>query len=288
MRAAATEALQAAYDLDLQEGDERDQVAVAESLLELAQGELDETEARLLLASAYRRSGRMDDGERLARDVRELAARKLYPAVMVTAGHHLARALYSLGRLDEAEHAAADAEQLSARIGERADSCLRCAACGRPSRSAAATGERASTNCRQTSTGEPDPHYQSRDPPGDRHLAFTPGRATCRDRCASPPGRRGRLPTRCRLPALRSRSAALRSVEALARLGDVAEARAQMSSPAVARARRSYESRIHLARATGSPRLAGDPPERAALALARLSDRLTAAGFHREALLGRP
>jgi predicted ATPase len=118
LRAAYLDALEAACDLALQEGHEIEQARIAEEIAKVAQDELERMQAQLLLASAHRRSGRMDDAERITRAVREQARERLYPAVMVDAGHHLARALYNLGQLEEAERVAAETEELSHRIGQ--------------------------------------------------------------------------------------------------------------------------------------------------------------------------
>ena len=283
LRNAATEALQAGYDLALQEGDERDQLDVAQSLLDLAEGELDEFEARLLLASVYRRSGRMSDAEATAREVRSLAERRLYPAMMVTAGNHMAVALYNLGRVEEAERVAEEVEQLSARIGEtgRFLSAIRTL---RPSIAVSRGDWRAGLDHLQADIDrEPDPHYQ---------LGIHQSIAIWLARLIGPSAS---SEVRSRLAAAQAcqrsvgcprcgRELALRSVEALARVGDVEEAGAQLSSEAAAHARRSSEGRVFLAQAIGALRLASAPPERAAPALRRLSDRLITGGWHREAL----
>jgi DNA-binding CsgD family transcriptional regulator/tetratricopeptide (TPR) repeat protein len=283
LRAAAIEAFQAAYDLALQEGHERDQVAIAERLVELADGEVEAIEAHLLLASGYRRSGRTIEAEQLARDVRDQAARRLYPALMVTAGHHHARALYALGRLEEAEAVAAEAERLSARIGETGRFLSEI----RSLRPGIAVGRgdwrTGIERLRADIEREPDPHYQ---------LGIHQEIATWLARLAGPSAGEE---VRSRLTAAASslaavgcprcgRELALKSTEALARIGDVGEARSRLARARLGDAWRSSEGRVFLGQAIGAIRLATGPPDRAASALGRLGRRLTAGGFLREAL----
>jgi DNA-binding CsgD family transcriptional regulator len=283
LRDAAIEALQAGYDLALQEGYEREQVAIAERLRDLVQGGLAEMEARLLTVSAYRRSGRIEEAERVARQVRDLAARKLYPAVQVTAGHHLARALYALGRMEEAEEVAAEAERLSARIGEtgRFLSELRSL---RPAIGVSRGDWRSGIDqLRADLEREPDPHYR---------LGIHQEIATWLARLAGPSAAdevRGRVEeARSCLAAVGcprcGRELALRSAEALARIGDTEDAKLAMSEAPVSRARRSQEARLTLSWAVAAIRLASDSPRRASASLERLSRRLSAAGLHREGM----
>ena len=283
LRTAAIEAFQAAYDLALQEGHEREQIAIAERLVELAQNELEEVEAWLLLASAYRRSGRMEDAEQTARRARDVAAQRLYPAVMVTAGHHLARALYALGRLEEAEQVAAEAEQLSARIGEtgRFLSEIRSL---RPGIAVGRGDWRTGIDrLRADIEREPDPHYQ---------LGIHQEIATWLARLAGPSAA---VEVRERIAAAEAclaavgcprcgRELAMRSAEALARIGDTERARSAMSRSALAETRHSVEGRLFLSQAIGAIRQATATPQRQAVSLARLSSRLMAAGQRREAL----
>lgn len=283
LRSAAVEALNAAYDLALQEGHEQEQIALAERLVELAQSELEQMEARLLLASAYRYAGRMEDAESTARQIHELAEQRLYPGVMVTARHHLARGLYALGRVEEAERAATSAEQLSARTGE-AGRFLPATRDVRPGIGVSRGDWRAGiAQLRADIEREPDPHYQlgihqeiatwlarlgGPSAAGDVRDRIAAAQA-CMDRVGCP---------RC------GRELTLRSAEALARIGDLDRARDMLATSAAAEARRSYEGRIFLGQALGALRVAVGPPQRAASALARLSDRLTAGGDRREAL----
>jgi DNA-binding CsgD family transcriptional regulator len=283
LRAAVAEAFQAAYDLALQEGGDREQIAVAERLLDLADGEFERMEAQLLLTAALRRAGRLETAERLARRVRDEASRRLYPALTVTAGHHLARALYALGRLREAEQVASDAERLSARIGEtgRFLSEIRSL---RPGIAVGRGDWRSGVDqLRADIEREPDPHYQL----GIHQEIATwlarlggPGAAMeVRARLASAEACRAAVDCpRC------GRELTLRGAAALARIGDHARARAALTSSVLGEARRSTEGRVFLSQAIGALRLVEGPPERAIPTLERLSRRLAEHGFERERL----
>jgi len=84
--------------------------------------------------------------------------------------------------------------------------------------------------------------------------------------------------TRC------GRELALRTAEALARIGEVEAATASLPPRTVSGARRSREGRRLLRRAIASIRAASGRRDRAIATLDRLSAQLTAQGFHREAL----
>jgi DNA-binding CsgD family transcriptional regulator/tetratricopeptide (TPR) repeat protein len=283
LRIAAVEAFQAAYDLALQEGDEREQVAIAERLIDLAETELEEIDGRLVLSLAYRRSGRLEDAERTARSARELAAQRLYPAAMVSAAHHHARALYALGRLEEAERVAREAEQLTSRVGEtgRFLSEIRSL---RPGIGVARGDWRAGIEQLKADIArEPDPHYQ---------LGIHGEIATWLSRLAGPAEADA---VRSRIEAADAclaavgcprcgREHALRSAAALARIGDVEAAREALARVDLRRASRSAEARVFLGQAIGAIRQATGPPARAARTFRTLSRRLTRAGLHREAL----
>ena len=283
LRAACLSAFQAACDLALQEGDEREQTALAERIVELAGEELERMDAELLLASAFRRAGRMEEAGDIAASVRERAERAMYPAVAMRAGHHLARALYSLARLEEAEAAAAEAERIAIRIGH-AGSYLSEMRSLRPGIAVSAGDWRLGIGqLRADIAREPDPHYQlgiqqeiavwlarlggESDVDEVRDMLNAAGANLAAVGCP-----------RC------GRELALRSAEALARIGDPAAARRVMASHAGATARHSREGRLYLARAIASLRLAGVDRRRARWSLSRLSARLRAAGQPREAL----
>lgn len=283
LRAAYLEALQAACDLALQEGNEIQQARIAEEIAEVAHDELERMEAQLLLASAYRRSGRMDDAEHIARAVREQARQRLYPAVMVDAGHHLARALYNLGQLEEAELVAAETEELSRRIGQtgRFLSAIRSLrpgiAVSRGDWQAAVTGL-----C-QDAEQETDPHYR---------LGLHQEIANWLSRLA---GVSAADEIRSRLAAAGADALAvgcprciqelgLKTAEVFARIGDAGAATRAMGSHAGSRARHSREGRLYLGYALGMSARARGRPGRAAAILSKLSDRMKRSGMHREAL----
>lgn len=283
LRSAAIEAFQAAYDLALQDGDEPGQVALAERLRDLARSELEDIEARLLVASGYRRIGRMHEAEQLAREARDLAERRLYPAAMVSAAQHHARALYALGRLEEAERAAADAARLTARIGETGRFISEI----RNLRPAIAVGRgdwrHGIEELRSDIEREPDPHYR---------LGAHQEIATWLARLGGPSAAQEVV---ARIDASEAclaevgcprcgRELALRSAEALARIGEIQRARTAMARAGVSRARHSREGRLFLHQAIAAVLRATASPTRAARSLARLSRRLTEAGHHREAL----
>jgi DNA-binding CsgD family transcriptional regulator len=283
LRSACLEALEAASDLALQEGNEGDQARFAEEIAGLAEDELERMEAQLLLASSYRRSGRMEEAEQIARRVGKQAEQRLYPSVMVTAGHHLARALYSLGRVEEAEAVAADAERLSARIGltGRFLSEVRNL---RPGITVSRGDWRAGiTGLQADIDREPDPHYK---------LGIQQEIATWLARLA---GSGEREEVRAQIASARAnlaavgcprcgRELALRSAEALARIGDLDAARMAIASQSGQRTRHSREGRLFLGHAIGATLLAAGRTVQAAAALGRLAERLAAAGMHREAL----
>lgn len=282
LRAACIEALRAASDLALQEGNERDQATYAERIVELADGELERMEAELLMSSAYRRAGRMAVAEETARRVGEQAARRLYPAIAVSAGHHLARALYAQGRMAEAETVAAETEQLSGRIGESGRFLSEIRAL-RPGIAVSRGDWRAGLARLLADIGrEPDPHYQ---------LGIQQEIATWLARLGGPDDheevRRKIVEARASLAAVGcprcSRELALRSASALARIGDVDEARRAIASRANETVRHSLEGRLFLREATGVLRLAEGRHRQAAQRLERLSTRLAAAGQQREA-----
>jgi DNA-binding CsgD family transcriptional regulator/tetratricopeptide (TPR) repeat protein len=272
LRSACLEALEAASDLALQEGNEGDQARFAEEIVGLAEGELERMEAQLLLASSYRRSGRMTEAEQ-----------RLYPSVMVTAGHHLARALYSLGRVEEAERVAGDAERLSARIGltGRYLSEVRNL---RPGITVSRGDWRAGiARLRADIEREPDPHYK---------LGIQQEIATWLARLA---GSAETDEVRAQIAAARAnlavvgcprcgRELALRSAEALARIGDLDAARQAVTSQVGQQSRHSREGRLFLGQAIGALLLASGRSAHAAAALGRLGARPAAAGMHREAL----
>jgi DNA-binding CsgD family transcriptional regulator len=277
------DALYAASDLALQEGNERDQARFASRIVDLADGELEGMEAQLLLASACRRSGQIEEGERIARRVGKQAEQRLYPAVMVTAGHHLARALYSQGRAEEAESVAAQAELLSARIGEtgRFLSEIRSL---RPGIAVSRGDWRAGiTSLRADIEREADPHYQ---------LGIQQEIATWLSRLG---GTGEADEVRAQVAAARrslaavgcprcGRELALRSAEALARIGDLDAAWQAMRPQIGHQTRHSQEGRLYLWQAIGALHAASGRNRRAAAALGRLGVRLTDAGMHREAL----
>lgn len=283
LRSACLEALQAACDLALQEGNELDQARFAEQIVELAEGELERMEARLLLASAYRRVGRIDEAEQIARRVREQAEQRLYPSVMVTASHHLANALYRQGRVEEAERVADDAERLSARIGltGRFLSEVRNL---RPGITVSRGDWRAGIDVlRADIEREPDPHYK---------LGIQQEIAAWLARLAGPSEadevRTQIAAARANLAAVGcprcGRELALRSAEALARIGDLDDARLVVASQAGQQTRHSHEGRLFLSQAVGAMLLASGRSIQAAAALQRLASRLTAGGMYREAL----
>ena len=283
LRTACIDALQAACDLALQEGNEREQIDFAEQIAELAEGELEVMDAQLLLASAYRRSGRMGDAEQLARRVRDRAEQRLYPALAVTAGHHLARALYMLARLEEAEAAALESERLAARIGEtgRFLSEIRSL---RPGIALSRGDWRAGIQrLREDLDGEVDPHYQ---------LGVHQDIAVWLSRLAgSKRADEVREHVRAAQDCLRAvgcprcgRELALRGAEALAGIGDVDQALVGIRPHLVAATWQSIEGRQFLGQAIGAVRAARGDHRGAARSLARLRERLHHAGAHREAL----
>lgn len=283
LRAAYLDALQAACDLALQEGDEVEQTRIAEEIVEVAGGELERMEAQLLLASAYRRSGRMDEAEHTARAVRERARDRFYPAVIVDSGHHLARALYNLGRLAEAEQVASEAEDLSHRIGEtgRFLSAIRSL---RPAIAVSRGDWQAGVaRLRQDAEEEADPHYR---------LGLHQEIAVWLARLAGPSALKE---IRSRLAAAAAdahavgcprcnRELALKSAEVLARMGDVAGATRALGTHTGAQTRHSREGQLLLAHALGVLAVARERPAQAAAILSRLSERMTRHGVHREAL----
>jgi DNA-binding CsgD family transcriptional regulator len=283
LRAACIEALRAASDLALQEGNERDQATFGERILALADGELERMEAELLVASAYRRSGRVTVAEEIARRVGAQATRRLYPAVAVSAGHHLARALYAQGRMEDAERVAAQTEQLSTRIGETGRFLSEIRAL-RPGISVSRGDWRAGIGRLLADIDrEPDPHYQ---------LGIQQEIATWLARLGGPSDhdevRRKIAEARASLAAVGcprcSRELALRSASALARIGDLDEAWRAIAAHANDGVRHSLEGSLSLREAIGSLRLGQGRHVRAARTLHRLSRRLAAAGLHREAL----
>lgn len=283
LRTACVEALSAAYDLALQEGNHRDLARVAERLVEMAEGDLQRMEAQLLLALAYRHSGRTDEAEAVARRVRDEANRRLYPAIAVAAGHHLARALHSLAREQEAEQVAAEAERLSARIGEtgRFLSELRSL---RPGISVSRGDWRAGIErLRADTEREPDPHYRL-----GLHQEIATWLARLRGGGAVGEVREHLAAARENLAAVGcprcGRELALRSAEALARVGDVEAARDALRPAATLQTRRSHDGRLDLSRALAAIRAATGRTDRAVASLERLSRRLAASGMHRDAL----
>lgn len=283
LRNAAVEALSAAYDLALQDGDERRQTHFAERLVALADGDLGRMEAQLLVALAHRRSGRTGDAELIARRVLEQANRRLYPAVMVAAGQHLARALYSLGRLEEAEGAAAEAERWSARIGDtgRFLSEMRSL---RPAIAVSRGDWRSGIgHLRQDIEREPDPHYRL-----GIHQEIAVWLARLAPNEAGDEVQAELAAAHANLEAVGcprcGRELALRGAEALARIGEVDAARQAIRSQATGAARRSTESRLHLWRAIASIRAASARSPVSVAALERLRRHLIAAGMHREAM----
>jgi DNA-binding CsgD family transcriptional regulator len=225
----------------------------------------------------------MEEAEQIARRVGKQAEQRLYPSVMVTAGHHLARALYSLGRVEEAEAVAADAERLSARIGltGRFLSEVRNL---RPGITVSRGDWRAGiTGLQADIDREPDPHYK---------LGIQQEIATWLARLA---GSGEREEVRAQIASARAnlaavgcprcgRELALRSAEALARIGDLDAARMAIASQSGQRTRHSREGRLFLGHAIGATLLAAGRTVQAAAALGRLAERLAAAGMHREAL----
>ncbi|HUH06712.1 MAG TPA: AAA family ATPase [Egibacteraceae bacterium] len=283
VRRAYLEALQAAWNLALQDDEEDELVRLAEETAEVADGELDRMEAQLLLTSAYRRSGRTDDAERLARAVSERSRERLFPSVTVSAGFHLATALYTLGRLKEAEGIAADTERLSERIGEAGRSRSEI----RGLRTAIGVGRgdwRAGiVQLRTVAEAEDDPHYRL-----GRHqdIAIWLSRLAGADAADEV---RSRLAAAARdldtvgCPRCRQ-ELALKSAEALARIGDAKAATHAVVSHVGARTRHGREARPFLMQALGSLAVARGQRARAAVILSRLSERLTRHGRHREAL----
>lgn len=283
LRAAYLDALQAACDLALQEGNEVEQTRIAEEMVEVAEGELERMEAQLVLASAYRRSGRMDGAEQTARAVRERARDRIYPAVMVNAGHHLARALYNLGRLTEAEQVASETEELAHRIGEtgRFLSAIRSL---RPGIAVSRGDWRAAVaRLRQDADEESDRHYR---------LGVHQEIANWLARLAGPSAT---VEIRARLAAAKTdagvvgcprctRELALKTAEALARIGDVEAATRALGSHAGDRTRHSREGQILLAHALGVLAHARGRPAQAVAVLSRVSARMTRDGLQREAL----
>ncbi len=283
LRVAYLDALQAACDLALQEGNEAEQARIAEEIAEVAHEELERMEAQLLLASAYRRSGRMDDAARIARTVHQRAHDRLYPAAMVDAGHHLARALYNLGQMEEAERVAAETDELSNRIGEtgRFLSAIRSLRPG----IAVSRGDwqAAIARLRKDAAEEADPHYR---------LGLQQEIANWLSRLTGPSAADE---IRTRLIAAEtdagavgcprcSRELALKTAEALARIGDVEAATGAIAAHAGATVRHSREGRLCLGHALGMLARARGRPARAAAILSRLRDRMKNAGMHREAL----
>lgn len=283
LRAACLAALQAACDLALQEGDEREQTAFATRIVELAGDELERMEAELLLASAFRRSGRMEEAADIARQVRQRAELRMYPAVAMRAGHHLARALYSLARMEEAEAMAAEAERVAARIGQsgRYLSEMRSL---RPAIAVSAGDWRTGiVQLRADMEREPDPHYQLGI---QQEIAVWLARLGGHEDVEEV--RRMLAEARTSLAAVGcprcGRELALRGAEVLARIGDWEGARRSMGPHAGATTRHSLEGRLYLEQAVAAVRGMGDDRRRAVRALARLSAHLQAAGHVREAL----
>lgn len=283
LRAACLAAFQAASDLALQEGDEREQAAFAQRIVELAGDELERMEAELLLSSAFRRSGRMEEAAAIDARVRERAERTLYPAVAMRAGHHLARSLYSLARMEEAAAAAAEAERIAARIGQsgRYLSEMRSL---RPGITVSTGDWRFGIEqLRADIAREPDPHYQLGI---QQEIAVWLARLGSESDIAEV--RQMLNDAHASLAAVGcprcGRELALRSAETLARIGDPEPARRAMRPHAGATTRHSLEGRLALERAVASLHQAGSDRRRAVRALARLSAHLRAAGQLREAL----
>ncbi|MGI8930262.1 MAG: AAA family ATPase [Candidatus Limnocylindria bacterium] len=284
LRAAYLHALQAASDLALQEGNEIEQASFAERIVSVAKNEREGMEAKLLLASAYRRSGRVADAELLSRLVREQARERIYPALMVTAGHHLARALYNLGRLEEAERVAAETEELSRRIGETGRFLTEIRSL-RPAIALSRGGwDAAIARLRQEAEQETDPHYR---------LGLQQEIAIWLSRLAGPSSAdevRSRLAAaeadakevgcpRC------SRELGLKTAQVLARIGDIDAALRAIVGRTGAQSRHSIEARLYLRQALGAIAAARGRSRQAVAVLSRLSDRLVDSGMHREAML---
>ncbi|HJR87651.1 MAG TPA: AAA family ATPase [Acidimicrobiia bacterium] len=284
VRAAYLDALNAASDLSLQEGNEIEQVRFAEEIAAVAEGDLERMEARLVLASAYRRSGRVDEAERLARSVGDEAERRIYPAMMVAAGLHRAKALYNLGRLDEAEQVATEAEAMCHRIGDvgRLLSEIR----GVRADIAVSQGDWQTgiAQLRHEASQEADPHYR---------LGRSQGIATWLARLAGAPAAEE---VRARLGQAKSdalaagcprcrRELALKEAEAMARIGAVGAALEAISPELVKAARDSEEGEVQLRQTLGAMAAARGQSRRAAAIFARLSERLGRAGLKREMLL---
>jgi len=283
VRSAALEALQAGYDLALQEGDQALQLALAERMVELARGELAQMEARLLVASAYRHTGRTADAEDIARRVLAAAEQHVYPGLIAAASYQLAHTLYRLGRMEEAERLALEGEQVTSRIGDtgRVFSEVRIL---RPAIAVSRVNWREGIERLRTELDrETDPHYKlgtheeialwltrfgGRETASEaqRHIAFA---WACLADVGCP---------RC------GRELALTSAEVLARIGDVGGAQQALTPEIIRAARRSFEGRIQLRQALGAIRVARGSPHRAARTLLSLSSDLSAAGFHREAI----
>lgn len=283
LRLAAVEAMQAAHDLALQEGDEQEQLRFAERLVEVSIGELGRMEAQLLLAVASRRAGRAQEAEAIARRVRDEATRRVYPGAMTTAGYSVARSLYRLARLDEAAQVAEEVEALVARIGASG----RFLAETRTLRPAIAVSRgdwRAGIDrLRADIESEPDPHYQLGI---HQDIALWLARLAGADESAEI---RNQLAHANRTAAAVgcprcSMELALRSAEVLARLGEAHRARTLVGEQLVSRRRHGLEKRLLLRRAITSIRLSADDPARAASAAGRLSRCLVAAGDLREEL----
>jgi DNA-binding CsgD family transcriptional regulator len=283
LREACIRALHAGYDLALQAGNEPDQVRHAKRLVTMADGELERMEAKLLLGLALRRSGRVGEGAALAREVLDEARRRIYPSVIVNASHHLAIALTNLGRMAEAEAVSMEVERMSARIGQtgRFLSEIRSL---RPGIAVSRGDWRAGIDRLDADIArEPDPHYK---------LGIQEEIAVWLARLAgseeAPHVRTMLAEARANLELVGcqrcGRELALRTAEALARIGEVDAASASLNARLVSGARRSREGRRLLWRAIASIRAASGRRDRAIMALERLSARLSAQGFHREVL----
>lgn len=281
LRGAYLDALHAASDLELQEGREVDMVDLAEEILAVAVGERDRMEGRLLVASTYRRAGRMHEAERLARDVAREARDRIYPAVQIDAGHHLARALFNLGRLDEAENVRAETEELALRVGETS----RFLTAVRSIRPGIAVGRgdwrTAIDDLRTDARSQTDAHYR---------IGLHQEIATWLARLA--PSAADEV--RSWIDAAEADAAAvgcprclremtLRNAESLARLGDPAAARDRVAR-AWRSARHSLEGRVFLRQAIAALAASEGRHRSATATLMRLSAQQDRMGLHRERL----
>lgn len=116
-RSAVHDALIAGLDVAMMAGDDESGLAIADQLVEVANGLGEEKRLRAVLRRTVilQIAGRVAEAEEALRPAWSAAREHVFPALEIEAGYALSSALLVLGRLEEAERVGADAAALAER-----------------------------------------------------------------------------------------------------------------------------------------------------------------------------